>query len=200
VALLCLLLPTSKASAERSLSTDSVGAAPVEASVGAAAPRFYLPSLGGGDFFLSKWCGERRGRSIRRRPPHTVVLSFFATWCVPCRAELPLLQELSQSYEDQPVAWRLVNLGDTPDSARAFLDRLSVDTPVLMDRYRQTSKRYCGDRVPTIAVIDREGIVRYLHHGFDAEHPRAEMRRVAEAVSATLDIPVPDIWRCAPTE
>jgi len=190
----------STAAAEETATTPAADEPkPPEAQVGQAAPRFYLPALGGGDFFLSKWCGPPSNRRPRRGEPRTVVLSFFAKWCAPCRDELPLLEELSRAYGDQPVIWRLVNVGDTPDSVRAFLDDISVDMPVLMDRYARTSGRYCGEPVqaPTVVVIDTAGIVRYLHHGFDRDRGREQMTRVAEAIGATTGMPVPEAWRGA---
>jgi|GEM_PF-3572583 len=166
-----------------------------EASLGEPAPRFFLPQLDGEDFFLREWSGpDREIIHPWKRHKKVVVLSFFAAWCVPCRAELPEFQALSRQreYEGQDVLWRLVNVSDEPDSIRAFLKRLSVRMPVLLDRYNRVAPRYCGDpvRLPTVAVIDREGVLRHLHHGYDAEC----MRHVAAAVSALLGIPVPPSW------
>lgn len=140
---------------------------------GDAAPRFALPVLGEkGEYFIMS----------RAREP--IVLNFFATWCVPCRDELPELQRLARLYEGKPVAWWLVNVGDSVDSTRAFLTELGVDMPVLMERYVDATKvslRFCGDppRVPTTAVISSDGIVTMIEHGYD---PDASMRRIRDAL------------------
>ncbi len=140
---------------------------------GDTAPRFALPVL-----------GEKSDYFIMSRARETVVLNFFATWCVPCRDELPELQQLARLYEEKPVMWWLVNVGDTEDSTRAFLTELGVDMPVLMERYVDATKvslRFCGDplRVPTTAVISPDGVVTMIEHGYN---PDASIHRIREAL------------------
>jgi cytochrome c biogenesis protein CcmG, thiol:disulfide interchange protein DsbE len=154
------------------------------AVAGEKAVRFYNPVLDGRGFFMS--------RELRKND--AIVLSFFATWCVPCRKELPEFQELSRAFPGGKIAWRLVNSGDKPDSIRAFLRKLSVRVPVLLDRYLKTTRRYAGDppRLPTTVIIGRDSIVRYLHHGYDGDDGLAG---IAREIARILDRPVPKQWR-----
>jgi len=174
--------------------SSSAGAQEAQARVGERAPRFFLPQLEGGDFYLRDYAGpddEIRNRR-RERPKAVVVLSFFATWCVPCRKELPELQRLSRAFEGQPVEWRLVDVGDRADSTRWFLRQLGVEMPVLMDHYRVVTQWYCTT-LPTLVVIDREGVVRYLHTGY-GEDDSGAMRRAAAVLSDALGVPIPAGW------
>ena len=171
---------------------------PPDAVVGERAPTFYALKLGGGDFQLSHWSAPVRQGGLllesgaRRR--HAVVVSLFATWCVPCRSELPELDALRQAFgEDLPLLWWAMSVRDQPDSARVFLERLGVQTPALSDRHGYTARKYAGDpaRLPTIALIDPEGILRYLHHGYRPEEGLGEL---AWAISRVFDVPVPEQW------
>jgi thiol-disulfide isomerase/thioredoxin len=159
------------------------------------APRFFLPELDGGNFFLRDHAGpdsEIRNRR-RDRPKEVVVLSFFATSCVPCRKELPELQRLSRVFEGQHVQWRLVAVGDRPDSARSYVAELGLRLPVLVDRHKKVFERY-GAGLPTLVVIDGDGIIRYLRTGYDEHDPNA-MKRVAAVVSKAAGVAVADEWR-----
>ena len=168
--------------------------AATSATVGYPAPRLFLPELGGPDFRLREWAAPegRQLRSYLGRDRYVVVLSFFATWCVPCRSEIPQFAEASTAFTEAPVLWRLVDTGDPADSVRKFLGRLGVNMPVLHDRRGRIARRYCGSpaALPTVVVVDRDGIVRYVRHGYD----EATMGEVVDAVSHLLGVPVPDRW------
>jgi thiol-disulfide isomerase/thioredoxin len=125
--------------------------------------------MAGPDFFLRDWCGPDQELRIaaRRDEKKVVVLSTFATWCAPCRQELPCLQAFADSMADAPVVWRLINPAERTDSVKAFLAQLDVALPVLFDRYGRVYPRL-GNGFPAVIVIDREGVIRYLHEGYGA--------------------------------
>jgi peroxiredoxin len=121
---------------------------------GKLAPDFVLNSVSGTNYRLS----EYRGR--------IVLVSFWASWCGDCRAQLKALAKLQARYSD--VGWQmfgvsvdrdLVEIGDT---ARAS----DVEFPALHDVEGRVSEEYAVDEMPYLVLIDRDGIVRYEHAGF----------------------------------
>jgi len=121
---------------------------------GQAAPDFALKSSTGENLRLSEYRGE------------VVMVNFWATWCGPCRQEMPLLDELYSRY--QRVGFRLlgVNIDDNSAKAMDMVSELGVSFPVLFDMRKEVSKLYQVDAMPVTVIIDREGTVRYVHNGY----------------------------------
>ena len=133
-----------------------------ELKVGDPAPTFYAKTLDNRSFFLSDSL-ERNQRPI--------VLSFFATWCGPCRIEMPVLDTLSQSYND--IDFYLINVSglegkkkEDPVEVKALLEKLGVTLPVLMDKYGNAAQKYDALILPRLVVIDSGRIV-YAHTGYE---------------------------------
>ncbi len=133
--------------------------------LGEKAPTFYTKKLDGGSFFLSDTL-ERNNKPI--------VLSFFATWCVPCRTEIPKLDSLNNVFTD--VDFYLINvsglkqgkrtLKEDPVMVRKMIDDLKTDITVLLDKYGVAAEKYGATVLPTTSVIDTKGNIAYLHTGF----------------------------------
>jgi peroxiredoxin len=121
---------------------------------GRAAPDFALKSSTGENLRLSEYRGE------------VVMVNFWATWCGPCRQEMPLLDELYQRY--QRVGFNLLGVNIDDDSRRAMqmISELGVNFPVLFDARKEVSKLYEVEAMPVTVLIDREGNVRFVHHGY----------------------------------
>jgi peroxiredoxin len=121
---------------------------------GHAAPDFALKSSSGENLRLSEYRGE------------VVMVNFWATWCGPCRQEMPLLDELYQRY--QRVGFNLLGVNIDDDSRRAMqmISELGVNFPVLFDARKEVSKLYEVEAMPVTVLIDREGNVRFVHHGY----------------------------------
>ena len=121
---------------------------------GRAAPDFALKSSTGENLRLSEYRGE------------VVMVNFWATWCGPCRQEMPLLDELYQRY--QRVGFNLLGVNIDDDSRRAMqmIEELGVNFPVLFDDRKEVSKLYEVEAMPVTVLIDREGNVRFVHHGY----------------------------------
>ncbi len=121
---------------------------------GQSAPDFVLKSAAGENLRLSEFRGD------------VVMINFWATWCGPCRDEMPLLDELYIRY--QRVGFRLlgVNIDDDTRRAMAMVEELGVSFPVLFDEKKEVSKLYEVEAMPVTILVDREGTVRHVHDGY----------------------------------
>jgi peroxiredoxin len=121
---------------------------------GQQAPDFALKSSSGENLRLSEYRGD------------VVMINFWATWCGPCRQEMPLLDELYNRY--QRVGFNLLGVNIDDDSSRAMkmVSELGVSFPVLFDARKEVSKLYEVNAMPVTVIVDREGNVRYVHHGY----------------------------------
>jgi thiol-disulfide isomerase/thioredoxin len=103
-----------------------------------------------------------------------VVLSFFATFCEPCKKEMPFLQHLQDSYGDRGLRVLLVSI-DRDDDAQAKIAELlrknHVTLPVLRDRYNFLARRYLGEKapLPSVFLIGKDGMVCGMNRGYGKE-------------------------------
>ena len=104
-------------------------------------------------------------RSIQAYRGKVVVLNFWATWCEPCREEMPSLNQLRQSLKGMPVEMFAVNVGEGEGRIGPFLGKVPVDFPVLLDRDAQVSKAWKVRLMPTTFIIGTDGRVRYSYSG-----------------------------------
>jgi peroxiredoxin len=120
----------------------------------APAPDFTLHSLGGTNLRLQ----EQRGR--------VVMVNFWATWCAPCRQEMPQLNKLYDKYRASGFVLLGVNIDDDAGRAAEVATKLGLKFPVLLDTDKAVSRSYELSSMPTTVLIDRDGRVRYLHRGY----------------------------------
>ena len=108
------------------------------------------------------------GRNVRLEElrGQVVLVNFWATWCGPCRQEMPRLNELYTRYRASGVVLLGVNIDDDPATALATAQKLNVAFPVLLDTDKKVSKLYDLSTMPSTVVIDRDGKVRYVHRGY----------------------------------
>jgi len=91
-----------------------------------------------------------------------VLLNFWATWCPPCREEMPSMWHLQNEFRGQPFQIIAVNMGETDVEVNTFLpDKMKRDFVVLMDRDGETLKRWKVFAFPTSFVIDKQGKIRF---------------------------------------
>ncbi len=129
--------------------------APVpQAQAANPAPDFTLKTLAGPNLRLN----EQRGQ--------VVLLNFWATWCAPCKQEMPHLNRLHDKYRDAGFLLLGINVDDDPAKAAADAAKLGIKFPVLLDGAKTVSKLYGLDAMPTTVVIDRDGRVRHVHQGY----------------------------------
>jgi len=134
---------------------------------GQVAPDFALKSATGENLRLSEYRGD------------VVMINFWATWCGPCRQEMPLLNELFDRYERVGFNLLGVNIDDDSRRAMQMVEDLGVSFPVLFDETKEVSKLYQVEAMPVTVIVDREGVVRYVHHGYKPgyeEHYLTEIR------------------------
>ena len=155
-------------------------------SVGDSSPTFFLRDLNGDDFFLSDYVGEPRNRYNNQARKKVVILSFFATWCVPCKEELPELQSISNKYSNETLLTVLIDVNEKNDEVKNFVKSLDVQLPVLLDRYGKVSEGYDIISLPTLFIIDDEGIIRFISKSFRGVNEfrnilNAEIRKVLDS-------------------
>jgi peroxiredoxin len=121
---------------------------------GQPAPDFALKSSTGENLRLSEYRGD------------VVMINFWATWCGPCRQEMPLLDELYNRYERVGFNLLGVNIDDDSRRAMQMAEELGIDFPVLFDAAKEVSRLYEVEAMPVTVIVDREGTVRYVHHGY----------------------------------
>lgn len=124
------------------------GAAVDTPVVGRPAPAFDLQTLDGGRLSLA---------DLRGSP---VVVNFWASWCVPCREEAPLLTAAARAYEAQGLRVVGIVYQDSAESARDFMARYTQTYPGLLDPDGRTAIDYGVFGIPETFFIDRDGIVR----------------------------------------
>jgi len=109
--------------------------------------------------------------SARGRP---VLLNFWATWCEPCRAEMPALQQLARAHQDQGLQLLAVNYKEGEPAVRRFLQATGLELPVLLDRDGAAAKAFDVRIFPSTIGIDRQGRARFVVTGeFDWSSPLA---------------------------
>ena len=144
---------------------------------GDLAPSWALMYAPGKFEFLKNWTVERDKnlRKFMSQPDrYPVVLSFFATWCVPCMKELPHLENVFQAYKNEKVKFFLVDIteatrtGENENSPKAgpFLAEKGVTIPILYDNRGVAKERYGAKTLPRLFVIDKFQIIREARQGF----------------------------------
>jgi thiol-disulfide isomerase/thioredoxin len=95
-----------------------------------------------------------------------VLVNFWASWCGPCRQEMPILEQLNHQYRSKGVT--LIGINVEPDSAAAttWLKATPVSFPILYDVDSKISKLYEVQGMPNTVILDRKGVVRYIHRGY----------------------------------
>lgn len=130
---------------------NSQGAGPA-ALAGRPAPSFTVPTTSGGTASLARYRGK------------VVVMNLWASWCPPCRAEMPDLQRLYADYAKKNVVVLGVDQGESPQRASAFAQSLGIHYPILVDEQQQYGRVYAALGLPTTIVVNPSGVVV---RGFD---------------------------------
>ena len=120
---------------------------------GSLAPEFTLETLEGGTLTLSQLRGK------------VVLVSFFATWCPSCQAEMPFLQGAWDAQKDQGVEVVIVDIKETQGLVGDFMRRNGYTMPVVLDRQGRAAASYGVTSLPTSFILDRQGVIRGVKVG-----------------------------------
>jgi cytochrome c biogenesis protein CcmG/thiol:disulfide interchange protein DsbE len=141
-----IVWPRGPATSDASASSSSLT---MPVAVNYAAPDLVLSDLDGVEHALTDYRGQ------------VVLVNLWATWCPPCKAEMPTLEAYYQAHQTDGFVTFAVDDGDPADAVAAFVDQYSLSFPVLLDPTYQASDRAFKTRnLPSSFVIDREGNVR----------------------------------------
>lgn len=118
---------------------------------GNVAPEFELKTLAGKTVKLSDYRGKR------------VILNFWATWCPPCREEMPDMQKFYEKYKDQNIEILAVNLLESGslNETKAFVQEFDIQFPVLLDEKSKISNIYHTTAIPTSFLINSNGVIEH---------------------------------------
>ncbi|MCA1031288.1 redoxin domain-containing protein [Bacillus timonensis] len=148
---------------------DSIEVSKAQSEIGIRegdkAPDFLLKTLDGKDMKLSDFAGKK------------VILNFFATWCPPCKEEVPHMQEF-YSKKDGNVEILAVNLATAERSSKAiyqFVEDFNITFPVVLDQRGDVGNTYQAHAIPTTYIIDSNGIIR-------------------KRMIGPMDVPMMDAW------
>ena len=114
-----------------------------------------------------------------------MILSFFATWCEPCKKEIPHLEKLQEEFIDQPVKFFLIDVGEDRDKVKTFIEKENIKIPVLLDRYQKTAERFDALTLPRLFVLDKNGLIQRKQKGFS--NPEDFLIEMRELISVLLE-------------
>lgn len=121
---------------------------------GHEAPVFALPRLEAGDSI-----------SLAQLRGSVVVVNFWASWCIPCRQEHPVLLKSARKYEPMGVRFVGIAYNDKPDDSKRWLDELGAAYPSLIDQGARTAIDYGVTGVPETFIVDKQGVVAFKKFG-----------------------------------
>ena len=156
------------------LAAAPTSAADLKPWTGSPAPGLELRDLDGRGHRLADYRGK------------VVLVNFWATWCAPCREEMPSIQRLKEQLAGKPFAVLAVNLDEPETRIRKFLSQMTVDFTVLLDPGKKAASAWNARILPASFVIGPDGRIRYSLVGeLDWGHDRV-VGRIVELLPAGL--------------
>ena len=146
----------------------AAGAAELKPWTGGATPPLVLQDLHGRTHRLADYRGK------------VVLVNFWATWCEPCRDEMPSIERLRQSLAGKPFEVLAVNIGEPLGRIERFLEKMPLGFPVLLDRDSGAAKAWKARVVPATFLVGPDGRIRYVHYGELDWSSEPVRKRVAE--------------------
>jgi peroxiredoxin len=144
--------------------------------VAALAPGAKMPEIG-----LAALSGKGVDVALTGK---VVIVDFWATWCAPCRESMPELEKLYKKYAAQGLTVVGVSVDKEPGVIKPFLEKLQVTFPIVHDAAHSIADKFAPPRMPSSYVIDRKGVVRYVHGGYHPGDVAALEKELQELLGA----------------
>jgi thiol-disulfide isomerase/thioredoxin len=138
-----------------SLDTAAPAADASTAAQGQRAPDLKLPTKTGEQI------------DIRDLEGKVVIVDFWASWCAPCKEELPVLDAMYREHHDRGLEVLAVNIDEDPGDAEALLSRIPVSFPIVYDPEQAAVGRWAPPKMPTSYIVDRKGNISVIQAGFE---------------------------------
>ena len=149
----------------------SMVVSPASASnISGKAPEFTLKSRSGQNLRLSDYRGQ------------VLLINFWASWCGPCRQEMPLLEDLYKRYNKLGFTILGVNVDTDSTKANNYLRDISVTFPIMYDTTNTVSKSYNVNAMPTTVIVDKNGNMRFLHQGYKPGYEKDYKKQVVQLI------------------
>jgi len=116
--------------------------------IGKPAPNFKLQSLDGQSISLSDFRGK------------PVLINFWATWCGPCRIEMPYLQQIYEEWHGKGMVVLTINIGESSSQIKEFMQSQGLSLPVLLDKGGSVAQKYNILGIPTTFFLDKDGVIQ----------------------------------------
>lgn len=115
------------------------------------------------NFVLKRFDGKSEHLISHEKP---TLINFWASWCTPCKSEMPMIQEIYEKYEDQ-LAFRMVNVtvDDDLKQVRQLIKKKNYTFPIYLDETGEASEMYQIISIPTTYLIDQKGTIRHQVYG-----------------------------------
>ncbi|TDO94843.1 peroxiredoxin [Halanaerobium saccharolyticum] len=146
---------------------NAVVSAAVGTEIGMQAPDFTLKNMNDQEVSLSDYRGKK------------VFLNFWASWCPPCRKEMPDMQKLHEEYGDEVVILA-VNVGESKSAAANFMMENGLEFSVLLDTDKSTAQNYLVRGIPTSYFLDQNGVIQEKVVGAISYQRMLELNRIEE--------------------
>ena len=140
--------------------------------VGQPAPPFTLPAL-----------KTDSPTQLKQFTGKVIYLDFWASWCAPCKTSFPLLNKLHQKLKAQDFEVVAINLDEDKTLGEKFLQEIPVDFTVLRDVKGEWADQYVVESMPTSFIIDKNGVVQKIHHGFTSDDMKELEIKITELLA-----------------
>jgi len=163
--------------------------------VGENVPVFTLKTINPDDSAESYVSIDKYYGAEARKPKKAILMSFFATYCEPCKREMPYLAALHEQYKDKGLQILSISIdkeADKIEQARQLGKDKRVRFPMLMDRFNIVAKRYFISKLPCVYILDGNGKVADVHVGYSGDVTRSLLEGVRKLIGEPVTDPVPE--------